>query len=148
MNGKERGTLGGQGDQRGLYKYIPLEDVLAKENTILNSASYLHLQCIAHRYILLREPKRPNHHKILAEIPCVMMAKMRLFHPLDIWEAGVGDVNELLVYKVSKEVLISLLPVFGCLGWHWRTWGERGMMDVGCGVCCGVCVLRQLGSRG
>ena len=22
LNGKERGTLGGQGDQRGLYKYI------------------------------------------------------------------------------------------------------------------------------
>jgi hypothetical protein len=62
--------------------------------------------------------------KILARA----MTKMGLSHMLNFWEADVGDVILLIVYKVSKKVFISLPPVFGSLGWHWQKWGECGIV--------------------
>ncbi len=42
------------------------------------------------------------------------MAKMGLSHLLNILEGGLGDVNELLVYKLRRAVLINMPPVFDC----------------------------------
>ena len=38
--------------------------------------------------------------KILAEIPGVAVAKMGVSHLLNIWQGGVGDINELPIYMV------------------------------------------------
>ncbi len=52
------------------------------------------------------------------EIPAIAMSKMGLSHLIIICEGGVGNINELPVYKVCKKVLICLLPpVLVCLGW-------------------------------
>jgi hypothetical protein len=52
--------------------------------------------------------------EIPAEISCITMAKMGLSHLLNILEGGLGDVNELLVYKLRRAVLINMPPVFDC----------------------------------
>ena len=51
------------------------------------------------------------------EIHAIAMSKMGLSHLIIICEGGVGNINELPVYKVCKKVLICLLPpVLVCLG--------------------------------
>ena len=48
--------------------------------------------------------------EVTSEIPLVTMPKMGVSHLLNIRQEDVGDIDELSIYKVVKEVLISLPP--------------------------------------
>ena len=56
---------------------------------------------------------------------------MKVTYLLDILVGCVGNIDELPVDEVGKEVLVNLPPVLGCLWWH----GE----SVGCWLCVVVC---------
>ena len=56
--------------------------------------------------------------EITVDIAFAAVPKVKLSDLLNIWIGGVGNINELLVTKVSKKVLIGLPPLLcfgGCL---------------------------------
>jgi hypothetical protein len=74
-----------------------------------------------------------------AEIPFVAVPEMKLSDLLNIWVGCVGNINELPVDKVGKQVLVIGLPPLLCfggsLGWH-RAEMEKGERSCACVVVC------------
>ena len=73
-----------------------------------------------------------------AEIPFVAVPEMKLSDLLDIWVGCVGNINELPVDKVGKQVLVIGLPPLLCFGGSLVASGRNGERGAELCLCCGV----------